>query len=68
MHTAFECVRFQDKVFVYNFQDAEGGSIDSSILSAVFEGSNVPLESKLRQGMRGLWLVACGLCLGLFPT
>eukprot|EP00730_Choanoeca_flexa_P007583 TRINITY_DN12352_c1_g1_i1.p1 TRINITY_DN12352_c1_g1~~TRINITY_DN12352_c1_g1_i1.p1 ORF type:complete len:1459 (+),score=335.46 TRINITY_DN12352_c1_g1_i1:373-4377(+) len=51
LHDAFECVRFRDKVFIYNFQEADGQDIDEAILNAVFQGSDVGLKSKLRQAM-----------------
>ena len=46
---------------MYNYQDAEGGSIDEAILNAVFEGSKVTLESKLRQG-KGTAIAEGGRC------
>lgn len=55
----FETVRNPNKVFVYNIQDDAGLDVDAAILKAVFQGSGVNLENKLRQGIGMRHLVLC---------
>ena len=58
MHNAFACARGKGKVFVYNFQDADGKAIYETILKAVFESSHGVSTDKLKQGTL-LSLIEC---------